>query len=158
MVLTQAFGILLEDLLVSKHWLGAEVETIELSDRVDPRGESRVRISPYSEYKGLYILLAEIGEGEDTQGHLQRALAQFFLSVNTLVSYSSGIAFSLIVFSLCPSTPALGRLAAYVGVLVLCVVATHRVAVSRFRIVARSLWATRRRRITQPGATVKPQS
>jgi hypothetical protein len=153
MVLTQALGILLEELLLSKRWLGAESEIVDFKDGTDPRGESSVRISPYSEYKGLYILLAEIGSDEDTQGHLQRSLAQFFLSVNTLVSYASGIAFSLIVYSLCPTLQALGHFAIYAGLLALCIVATHRVAASRFRIMGRSLWATRRRRLAQPRDT-----
>lgn len=150
MVLTQATGVLLESLLVSKQWLGPETRSIDLPEGIDPYGERHLELKPYFEYQGLYILLSELGENEDAQGHLKRALAQFFLTNNTLVSYSAGIVFGSVALLLNPSWPASGRFAGYAGGLVLCLILSYKVAVIRFDVMARSLWATRRRRFMSP--------
>lgn len=76
----------------------------------------------------------------------KRALAQFFLTNNSLVSFGLGIAFAVLIYALCPSWPALGRLAIYLGLLGLCLVLSYKVAVIRFGVMAKSLWAARRRR------------
>ncbi|OGR28901.1 MAG: hypothetical protein A2X83_08370 [Desulfuromonadales bacterium GWD2_54_10] len=91
MVMTQAFGILLEKLLISRQWLGLSEKVIEIPTGIDPLGQTSFILRPYYEYKGLYLLLAELQENEDSQGHLQRALAQFFLTNNSLVSFSAGL-------------------------------------------------------------------
>ncbi len=146
MVLTQAMGILLEGLLISKRWLGPERLDLEIPAGIDPHGETNITLQPYFEYDGLYILLSELEEKEDAQGHLKRALAQFFLTNNSLVSFGLGIAFAVLIYALCPSWPALGRLFICLGLLGLCLVLSYKVAVIRFGVMAKSLWAARRRR------------
>jgi hypothetical protein len=98
------------------------------------------------------ILLSELGEHEDAQGHLKRALAQFFLTNNTLVSFGLGILFAALMCVLCPSWAALGRFGVYGGLLGICLVITYRVAVIRFATMAKSLWAARRRRFRSGAA------
>lgn len=147
MVLTQAIGIILEDLLVGKRWLGPEIRDIEIAEGIDPHEETHIQLKPYFEYEGLYILLAELREDEDTQGHLKRALAQFFLTNNTLVSFGTGIALAFAICALFPSWESLVRAAAYAAVLSIFLILSYKVAAIRFEVMARSLWATRRRRL-----------
>ena len=155
MVLTQAIGIILEDLLVGKRWLGPEIRDIEIAEGIDPHKETHIQLKPYFEYEGLYILLAELREDEDTQGHLKRALAQFFLTNNTLVSFGTGITFAFVICALFPSWDSLIRAAVYAAVLSIFLILSYKVAAIRFEVMAKSLWATRRRRLTEmmPGAT-----
>lgn len=146
MVLTQAIGILLEGVLISKRWLGPEKLDLEIPAGIDPHGETSITLQPYFEYDGLYILLSELEEKEDAQGHLKRALAQFFLTNNTLVSFGLGIIFAVLLAALCPSWPALARMGLCIGLLGLCLALSYKVAVIRFGVMAKSLWAARRRR------------
>jgi len=146
MVLTQAAGILLEGFLTKHSWLGPDTEDIELPEGIDPHGETHIQLKPYFEYEGVYILLAELGENEDAQGHLKRALAQFFLTNNTLVSFGLGILTAGFAYVLCPTLPALWRFAGYAAVMGVCVFLSYKVAVIRFNVMAKSLWAARRRR------------
>jgi hypothetical protein len=152
MVLTQALGILLENFLVSSRRLGPEVVEIDIPKGIDPHHDTHVRLQPYFEYEGLYILLSELREDEDTQGHLKRSLAQFFLTNNTLVSYSLGIAFAIIFLVICPSWPAMQRCAGYTLIMALCLLLSYKVTTIRFGVMAKSLWATRRRRMPAPHA------
>jgi len=152
MVLTQALGILLETLLVERRWLGPEDMPLAIPEGIDVHGETRVTIRPYFEYDGIYLLLAEIGENEDSQGHLKRALAQFFLTNNTLVSFAAGALAAIVVALGYGGPEAVGRAAFYAGLMGACLVLSYRVAIIRFGVMARSLWATRRRRMRR-GAT-----
>lgn len=151
MVLTQAVGILLEEFLVNKKKLGHETKTINIPKGIDPFGETEVTINPYDEYNGLYILLAELKENEDTQGHLKRAIAQFFLTNNTLVSFSVGIIAALLITSISVisniSYGVIIRGGLYIIVLGVCLIISYKVAVIRFAVMSKSLWATRRVRI-----------
>ena len=152
MVLTQAIGILVEGLLVQKRWLGPEKRDINLPEGIDPHGETHIDLEPYFEYEGIYLLLSELGEHEDAQGHLKRALAQFFLTNNTLVSFGLGILFAGVMCLLCPSWAALGRFGVYGCILGICLVISYRVAVIRFQVMGKSLWAARRRRFRSGAA------
>lgn len=159
MVLTQAIGILLENFLVRRKWLGAKEKDVVLQKGIDPYGETRFTVWPYQEYKGLYILLAELGKDEDTQGHLKRALAQFFLTINTLVSFSAGLVATVIVgtyvaISTMGTKSALLGEGLYLGLLVLCLWVTYRVAIERFQVMAQSLWVARRK--TMAKARLEP--
>jgi hypothetical protein len=91
LIITQAIGILLESVLVGKQWLGPATRRIAIPPGVDPMGFLEFELKPYEEYQGMYLLLAELREGEDSHGPLQRAIAQFFLSNNAVVSFSIGI-------------------------------------------------------------------
>lgn len=150
MILTQAFGILLERVLVRNRWLGGERERVEIPDGIDPVGERRFELEPYAEYQGVYLLLAELSPEDDAQGHLQRAVAQFFLTNNTLVSFAVGIVVTLSLLAGgaagAASAPGVGGYA-YLLALAAALVVSHRVAVIRFGVMARALWAARRRRI-----------
>lgn len=88
MVLTQSIGILTEGLFVRKQWFGPMSTEVNVPTGIDPLGVTKFTLEPYAEYQGLYLLLTELREKEDSQGHLQRALAQFFLTNNTMVSFA----------------------------------------------------------------------
>ena len=151
MVLTQAFGILLEEFLVNKKKLGPETKTISIPKGIDPFGKTEVTINPYDEYNGLYFLLAELKESEDTQGHLKRVIAQFFLTNNTLISFSVGIVAALLITLISVisniSFGVIIRGSLYIIVLGASLIISYRVAVIRFAVMSKSLWATRRVRI-----------
>ena len=155
MVLTQAIGILVEKAFTSKKLMlyGGEEYDIEIPegvDPVDPR-ERNETMYPYCEYNGLYLLLAEMGEHEDTQGHLQRAVAQFFLTPNTLVSFTLGLVATAVLGGIAGSErPWLGL--AYAGLMGVCMIISYEVARIRFTVMARALWAARRRRIADKPA------
>ncbi|MFC1542079.1 hypothetical protein ACFL50_06490 [Candidatus Latescibacterota bacterium] len=149
MVFTQALGILLEDFLVKNKLLGPKHLDINIPEGLDPHGETHVVIESYFEYEGMYILLAELRENEDTQGHLKRALAQFFLTNNTLISFLIGIAVTilLLISSLISNKGnfLIGNI--YLFVQLSCLWISFKVARIRFKVMARALWATRRRRL-----------
>jgi hypothetical protein len=146
MILTQALGILLEGLLVRRHWLGPKTRGITIPPGVDPRGLLSFSLEPYSEYEGLYLLLAELRDTEDVHGHLQRALAQFFLTINTMISFSAGIVAIPLFMWRCQWNnllPGVVCLRTVVG----CLLVSYRVARIRFLVMAKALWAARRRRL-----------
>ncbi len=152
MVLTQSIGILMEGLFVKKRWFGPTSKEVEVPQGIDPLGVTKFTLEPYAEYQGLYLLLAELREKEDSQGHLQRALAQFFLTNNTMVSFVAGFVFTaFLLFHHDPGQPGrvMGGLA-YLAALTACLAVTYRVARIRFEVMAKALWAARRRRIACP--------
>lgn len=148
MVLTQAFGILLEKILVDRKMLGPDSRKISIAKGIDPHGRTSFTLHPYFEYQGLYILLAELREEEDTQGHLKRVLAQYFLTNNSLVAFSAGIIVTIISFVLNPSLDSIIRTIAYIAILAFFLFISFKVAVIRFEVMAKALWAARRRRLT----------
>jgi pimeloyl-ACP methyl ester carboxylesterase len=80
MVLTQAFGILLEEkILIPGQRLGGAERERKVGRAIDPLGtEEHFTINAYEEYLGMWVLLAHLDENDDSQGHLKRAAAQFF--------------------------------------------------------------------------------
>jgi hypothetical protein len=152
MVLTQSIGILMEGLFVRKRWFGPTSKEVEIPQGIDPLGVTKFTLEPYAEYQGLYLLLAELREKEDSQGHLQRALAQFFLTNNTIVSFAVGFVFTVVLlFQICTWEPScLLRGSAYLVALIACLIVSYRVARIRFEVMAKALWAARRRRIACP--------
>ena len=148
MVLTQAVGILLEEFLVNKKKLGNKTKTITIPKGIDPFGKTEVTINHYDEYYGLFILLAELKENEVTQGHLKRAIAQFFLTNNSLVSFSVGIVAALLITLISVisniSYGVIIRGSLYVIALGACLIVSYKVAVIRFMVMSKSLWASRR--------------
>lgn len=139
MVLTQALGILLEELLVHLRLLGGESQKILIPEGVSLEGEREIEVQPYKEYAGLYMLLSQFG-AEDTQGHLRRVVAQFFLTNNSLVSFSIGL---VVALSLAFSVSSSAGILYYSLGLFLCLLLSYRVAVIRFREMTKSLWAVR---------------
>lgn len=145
MIMTQAVGILVEGALIRTRWYAAESKTIVIPEGIDPFGVVEFELRPYEEYEGLYLLLAELHEGEDYHGHLQRALAQFFLSNNTMVSYGVGSLATLwLIFGYGCATPLAWG---YLALLLACLAVTGKVVRIRFEVMAKALWAARRRRI-----------
>lgn len=150
MILTQAFGILLEAQLVDRGWLGPASKEIDIPSGIDPCGMTRFSLEPYKEYRGVYLLLAELRETEDTQGHLQRQIAQFFLTNNSIVSFVAGILVTgLLLWHVYPDRT--GSAVAYIVALLVFLLISFRVARIRFEVMAKALWAARRRRISEPG-------
>lgn len=149
MVMTQKIGILLEWVLVRYRLLGArktikEPKILTVPEGFDPLGETEIPFKPYDYYHGLYILIAQLREDEDTHGHLKRSLAQFFLTNNTLVSLVAGIAVSLSLV-LCNKTAiAYPNALAYILLLFACLVVTYFVAIIRFQVMTKQLLAANR--------------
>lgn len=156
MVLTQSVGILLEDVLVTRRWLGPE--RIELDDEVlREAGFETEPIDPYDEYQRLYLFLVRLGEGDDHYGHLERSVAQFFLTTNTLVSFGAGIVATVglvaIAVAMGTITPdLLARSALAMGVLLAALWVSYRVAIARFQVMVLSSWSLRTR--PDPGTGV----
>lgn len=146
MVLTQFVGILLEGILVHQHCLGPLKKEVEVPEGIDPCGLTKFSLEPYSEYDGLYLLLAELRENEDSQGHLQRAIAQFFLTNNMMVSFTGGI-LAAILMMWYAEKPNLTAGFIYIWALTVCIMVTYTVARIRFVVMAKALWAARRRRL-----------
>jgi hypothetical protein len=146
MVLTQLVGILLEGAFIRLGSLGPKELQLSIPEGIDPLGLTHFKLEPYSEYAGLYLLLAELREHEDSQGHLQRALAQFFLTNNILVSFTVGIVVSVAALAI-SAQPARPVALVYVAALLACLVVSYRVARIRFEVMAKALWAARRRRL-----------
>lgn len=150
MILTQSLGILLEKQLTQRRWLGPEERLKTIPADIDPLGKRELKLQPYLEYQGLYLLLAQLKELDDAHGHLQRALAQFFLSNNTLVSFATGLAVTLLALG---AGGKVGGGMVYLGVMVACLGVTYQVAVIRFEVMAKALWAARRcRAASRPAA------
>lgn len=148
MVLTQLSGILLEGVFIRYRGLGPERLELEIPPGIDPMGLTRFTLEPYAEYNGLYLLLAELREHEDSQGHLQRALAQFFLTNNILVSFTVGIVITVAALKLNAKPPA-GAVLVYLAALIACLAVSYSVARIRFQVMAKALWAARRRRLEE---------
>jgi len=147
MILTQAVGIIQEKLFITKQWLGSPEQDLEIPGGIDPLGETSVTIRPYDEYRGLYLLLAELREDEDTQGHLKRCVAQFFLTNNTLVALAAGIATSIGLMILVDGGGIHVAGAIYIGLLAVAWLVSFQVAKIRFGVMGKTLWAARRRRL-----------
>jgi hypothetical protein len=148
MVLTQAVGILLEGTLVDRRWLGPE--RIAIGDGLpDTSDISPETVRPYEEYEHLYLLLVRLEDSDDAYGHLERAVAQFFLTNNTLVAFGIGIVATLGVLVVSMSTQVvpeiLFRGTLYVGILLAALVVSYHVAVIRFRVMALSIWSLRKK-------------
>lgn len=149
MVVTQTAGILLEEkVLVPRRWLGRRAADDEVALRFPEGGEER--FDPYEEYRSLYGQLARLREADDPRGHVERALAQFFLSVNTLVSFAAGIVAALLVAAVEAEPGAAARAGLYAAGLAAALALGYGAAVSRFEIVAKSLRAVRRVRDEAP--------
>ncbi len=146
MILTQAFGILLEKLMIKKNLLGPQTRKVKIAEGIDPRGKTKFDLEPYCEYDGMYILLAELHENEDTQGHLKRCLAQYFLTNNSITSFSAGIILAYIILFLDFKLEYLVNAAIFIGISSFLLFVIYEVAIIRFEVMAKALWAARQRR------------
>lgn len=161
MVLTQAVGIILEGVLVGRRWLGRKPIRHDehlLGTDSFPTGS----IDPYEEYDRLYYLLVRLEKDDDAYGHLERAVAQFFLTNNTLVSFGVGIAVTLVVVAVSvsvrgPTAAVLLSGGLYAGGLMLALAVSYVVAVARFRVLAKSAWSLRTWK-TGPGTDESTES
>ena len=151
MILTQAFGILLENVLVRLKLLGPRRMKIEIKPGIDPRGGTNIKIDPYDEYEGIYILLAELEENDDAQGHLKRCLAQFFLTNNTLVAFLAGILATIILTISATDSLMMIKGCVYFWILFIFLMVSFKVAKVRFKVMSKTLWAARRRRLPVDG-------
>jgi hypothetical protein len=147
MVLTQAVGIILEGVLVSRRWLGGREirhdEGLLHSATFPPEP-----VKPYEEYDRLYYLLVRLEKDDDAYGHLERAVAQFFLTNNTLVSFGVGIVATVAIMAVSvgvrgPTTEVLLRGGLYLGGMSAALAVSYVVAIARFRVLAKSAWSLR---------------
>jgi hypothetical protein len=143
MILTQAFGILLEELFIKHKLYGRKNKNIPVP--AEFRNSDDETIDGYEEYSGIYILFAQLSEQEDAQGHLKRAAAQFFLTNNTLVSFIIGIIVTgaLMIQQNPYSSAEFFGLLIYLALLFLCLGISYKVGIIRFRVLVKSLWATK---------------
>lgn len=131
MVLTQALGIVLEEVLVRYQCLGR-------------RPAVEVKVDRYAEYGHLYATLARLHEHDDAHGHLRRTVAQLFLTINTLVSFSLALAASVVAYLLLPEQEQrLPNALAYGAGMLAFLGVSYVVAVIRFREMARSVATVR---------------
>lgn len=137
MILTQAIGILWEELCIKRRWY-PNCEAVSIPQE-DPSA-SKI-INAYEQFSTLYILLAQLKENEDTQGHLKRCAAQFFLTNNTLVSFTAGIVAAIVLMFYFDQR--LLPLMAYTAALIGCLLVSFWVGVIRFKVMAKSIWATK---------------
>lgn len=144
MVITQSLGILLERVLINKKLLGDERIEVTIKKGVDLHGVTQFDLEPYDEYQGMYILLSELREDEDAQGHLKRCLAQFFLTLNTLISFLAGIIFTISIAAAFSEQSNKYEAASYVLFLIFLFIVCFKVAKIRFEVMAKALWASRR--------------
>ncbi len=135
MVLTQAVGILIEKRFVDNEWYG-KADTAEES-------EAEKRADPYVEYSGLYVVLAGLREEDDSKGHLERVLAQFFLNNNVIVSFAAGMLVSAVITLLYLDHDILIRGLSYFLFMGICLVICIKVAKIRFNVMIKSLSAVR---------------
>lgn len=152
MLLTQWLGILLEEkVLVPRRLLGHRGRPAArlLKPGIDPLGRTEFTMDPYDEYAGLYLLLAELRQDDDVRGHLERAVTQFFLTINTMVAFALGIVAAIVLAVLEGGGTAMVRAGTYAAVLMVVVGASWLVAVSRFELMGWSLSASRRRRVRE---------
>ena len=147
MIITQTLGILLEGLLIRNKWLGRASIQISMKEGIDPHGVTGFDLEPYAEYQGMYILLSELREDEDAQGHLKRCLAQFFLTLNTLISFLAGIVFITTMVMVAPDQADTSGAVYYGLFLLFLLLISFKVAKIRFQVMAKALWAARRRRL-----------
>jgi hypothetical protein len=135
MILTQSLGILLEEVLISRKWLGRK--------KVAPQD-----IDCYEEYDQLYHHLAEMKKDDDAHGHLRRAITQFFLTLNTLVSFLVGMSVALAIafFERHQSGTIYKPAGIYLALMGGCFLVSYLVARIRFREMARSIWTARQRK------------
>lgn len=134
MILTQTLGILLEEILVRRKWLGRK--------KLSPQGTDC-----YEEYSILYYDLAGMKKDDDAHGHLRRAITQFFLTLNTLISFLIGaiVAFAIAFLGKPQNTLVHNKAGIYIAFMTLCLILSYLVAKIRFREMGRSIWATRQK-------------
>ncbi|WP_380676220.1 hypothetical protein [Salinigranum sp. GCM10025319] len=149
MILTQAFGIILEGVLVDRRRLG-NTEIPRDEGVLEPAAYPEDTIRPYEEYERLYFLLVRLEEKDDAYGHLERAVAQFFLTNNTLVSFAIGIVGTLSIVAASvlvrgPTVEVLLRGGIYLGLLAVALGVSYAVAVARFEVMTKSAWSLRTR-------------
>lgn len=147
MILTQALGILLENILIKLKALGPEHEIIWIPPGIDPLGSNKFILKRYDEYSGFYILIAEFEESEGVKQHLERVLAQFFLTNNTLVSFSGALIFSVLLAFLYPQAWGSPKFYVYLSSVFLALIVSWKVARIRFTAMTMFLWAVRRKKM-----------
>lgn len=155
MILTQALGILFEKIMIKLQVLGPESQEISIPKGIDPHGDENFTLERYNEYKGLYLLLAEMDEGDDSQGHLKRVIAQFFLTNNTIVSFAISLITLIILANINPTFVFDVRFKFYLVFLIAALIVSFLVVRIRFNVMTQCLWAVRRNRMKKPVATTK---
>ena len=93
MVITQTLGIL------NEKWLERTFPLTITGFDITKNPLEPIEIPAKNEYKSLYCIVSRLTDKDDAHGHIQRIIAQFFLSANNLVSYSiSAIVLFVLLF------------------------------------------------------------
>jgi hypothetical protein len=96
MFLNQFLGIGLEWLLKKCKMLPfKDMEISSLKFSGTKCIEENVTVDPDEVYKKMYCILGRLRDCDDRHGHVQRVAGQFFLMVNTMISFILTIAFVL---------------------------------------------------------------
>lgn len=153
MLVTQSIGITLESLLTEYRLLGHE--SVEIPSEV--AGEP-TEVDPYEQYKLLYFTLVSMGPEDDPNSHVERAVAQFFLSNNALVAFGTGLVttFGLASWSALTGTltgPVLWSAVAYVIGLAVFLIAVYHITRIRFRVMTKAVWTLRNQPLTEGQAS-----
>ncbi len=143
MLVTQSIGISLESLLIDNELLGHE--SVKIPAAV--AGEA-TKVDPYEQYELLYFTLVSMGPEEDPNSHVERAVAQFFLSNNALVAFGAGLLATIGLgswraLSGTLTAPMLWSAGAYVLGLVVFLIAVYRITRVRFRVMGKAIWTLR---------------
>ena len=127
MIITQTFGILQEKMFMCCELYPKDIKGINGED-----------IDVENTYKRMYGVLAGLQKEDDTHGHMQRIIGQYFLTVNNLVAYVLSIIVVMVILLLNPELYSL-RVVGFTLVMVLLYVFTFFVMRVRFRSMIQSV-------------------
>ena len=127
MIITQTFGILQEKMFMCCELYPKDIKGINGED-----------IDVENTYKRMYGVLAGLQKEDDTHGHMQRIIGQYFLTVNNLVAYVLSIIVVMVILLLNPELYSL-RVVGFTLVMVLLYIFTFFVMRVRFRSMIQSV-------------------
>jgi hypothetical protein len=148
-ILTQALGILVENLLIKLRAYGPKEKEITIPEGIDPLSSTNFILRRYDEYQGLYLLLVELGTEDDTQCHLNRILAQFFLSNNTMVGFFISLVLALVLSFVNREAWLSVYYYVYILFLMAFIFVSWNTTCTRFIVMTKSLWALRRKKMIE---------
>jgi hypothetical protein len=135
MVITQTLGISVE-YLISKTF----PKKVKVTD-IKTLTEKEIDAAKY--YNSLYSLISVFKEEDDRHGHIQRIVSQYFLTLNSLVSFTIGLISALILYFSAQCNAGLIRFLAYMIVMVLLLVITFMALRIRYKAMIICLWSVR---------------
>lgn len=135
MVITQTLGICVE-YLISKTY----PKKVRVTDIKTLTGKE---IDAAEYYNSLYSLISVFKEEDDRHGHIQRIISQYFLTLNSLVSFTIGLVSALILYFSVHCNAGFYRFLAYMIAMVLLLVITFMALRIRYNVMIICLWSVR---------------